>query len=172
MFYDFYYSFHSNASSIIDNPIYLTEGLYPILLSSTLDDYNYIITQGKALKISKENGTIVDTARFLAYDEDFISIYDNSNNNYIYYEEKYYFINYLDFLSYKEIEVNSKSKSGSTQTVDNVGSIAQDNDFIIYGIRSTYFIFTSQSQEYRSYATIKSLTEKITCKFIEGTEFI
>ena len=160
------------SSSIIDNPIYLTEGSYPILLSSTLDDYNYIITQGKALKISKENGTIVDTARFLEYNEDFISIYDNSNNNYIYYEEKYYFINYLDFLSYKEIEVNSKSKSGSTQTVDNVGSIAQDNDFIIYGIRSTYFIFTSQSQEFRSYATIKSLTEKITCKFIEGTEFI
>ena len=41
---------------------------------------------------TKENGTIVDTARFLEYDEDFISIYDNSNNNYIYYEEKYYFI--------------------------------------------------------------------------------
>ena len=56
----------------IDNPYYLARGSYPILLSSTFDDYNYIITSGKAFKISKENGTIVDTADFLEYDVNFI----------------------------------------------------------------------------------------------------
>ena len=161
------------SASIINNPIELTEGSYPILLSSKFDDYNYIITSGKVFKISKENGTIVDTADFLRYNENFISIYDNNNSNYIYYGNEYYFINYLDFLSYKDIEVSSKSKSfTTTESVNNKGSIAQDNDFIIYGVRSNYFIFTSKSQEYRSYATINHLSDKFSCKFIEGNEFI
>ena len=68
--------------------------------------------------------------------------------------------------------MSAKSKSGSSQTVTNIGSIAQDNDFIIYGMRSDYFIFTSKSQEFRSYETINDLTEQISCKFIESTEFI
>ena len=136
----------------------------------TTDDYYNVITKGKDLKINKSTAEIQTKDNSLS---SYIYIFDNSNNNYIYSisSKKYFFINYNPFISYKEFIVNEYPKSGST-TFTRIGGIAQDNEFIIYGRRENYLLFSTQSQYYRSYKKINDLDNNFSCKFIESENFV
>ena len=53
-----------------------------------------------------------------------------------------------------------------------IGSIAQDNDFILYGISTNKLIFSSKSQEFRSSTEIEGINEELSCKHIDGEDFV
>ena len=89
----------------------------------------------------------------------------------LYIPDKYYLIKYNPFLSFQEIEVNSISPF-SSEAMKNIGSIAQNNEFILYGLNSEYLLFSNQNIDLRVHTKIDGLNEKISCKFIEGEEFI
>ena len=54
------------------------------------------------------------------------------------------------------------------------GSIAKGNEFIIYGYRDKYLMFSSKSQYYRSYIKIDSnkIIKDLSCKLIYEEYFI
>ena len=155
------------------NPITLTNNENPFVLSTPDDDYYYVITKGKDLKINKESGDI-DTIKVNSLtDSDYFYIFENSNNHYVYNSSKYYKIIYNPFISYEEISVNAKPQTSeldeSSFIMTNVGSIAQDKDkeFIIYGYYKNYLLFSGKSREYCAYEKIKendSLNKKLSCK--------
>ena len=142
-----------------NNPIFLTNSAYPILLSSTSDNYNYVITSEKSLKISRENGKVVSDSDSKNYNQNYIYMYDLSHNNYIYIPDKYYLIKYNPFLSFQEIEVNSISPF-SSEAMKNIGSIAQNNEFILYGLNGEYLLFSNQNIDLRVHTKIDGLNEK------------
>ena len=74
---------------IIENPKLLVNSSNPVVLSTT-DDYYYVITKGKNLKIDKESGDIYNISENSFTNTNYIYISDNSNNNYLYYSNKYY----------------------------------------------------------------------------------
>ena len=161
-------------SQIKENPIFITNNKYPFVLSST-DNYYYVLTLSKGYKIDKENGTIIDEKSNIIPFPNVIYITDNSNNNffYLFYSKEYYHITYDPFISYEKIEFPCVSKYGSGKyPMTNVGTIPQDNDFIIYGYYSNYLIFSSKTQEYRSSHQINNLDKKMSCKFIGDQNFI
>ena len=117
-------------SQIKQNPIYLDSKSNPFVLSTT-DNYYYVHTKGKSFKINKESGNIVDTkSNDFTSNKNHLYLIDNSNNNYIYSYNMdiYYLINYNPFISYNTISINPNGIS-----LKNIGGIAQDNEFIIYG---------------------------------------
>ena len=154
---------------IKQNPILFENTENPFVLSTT-DDYYYVITKGKDLKINKTSAQKEEKANFLS---SYIYIFDNSNNNYIYSNSlnKYYLINYNPFISYQEITVNEISKSGIS-TFTRIGGIAQNNEFLIYGIREHYLLFSLKSQYYRAYYYISDLNNNFLCKLIENENFV
>ena len=159
-------------SPIFINPYELIDSSYPVLLSTSSNEYNYLVTSGKCLKITIEDGIIQETEDFVVYDQNFIFLYDNSHKNYIYYSNKYYYIKYSPFASHEEISVSSKSKIPGNYPMVNIGSIAQNSEFIVYGLYNDYLIFSSQTEEYRASTQIFNIDNKLSCKFIVDNEFI
>ena len=168
----FFLLFFQINSQIINNPCFLVESSYPFLLSTPTDDYYYMVISGESLKINKESNNVADSEDTMTYTSDFIYIFDNSNNNYIYYSNQYYKIIYEPFITFSTITVSSKSIYLGSYTMTNVGMIPRDNDFIIYGYYSNYLIFSSKSQEFRSSQKINGLSSKFSCKFIKNQDFI
>ena len=125
-------------SIIIKNPIYLAKESNPFVLS-TNDNYYYLITEGKSLKIKKESGeieSIVDNIKNSSNEYFYISY--NSYNNYIFYPNmnKYQQINYNPFISFSnELNFVIKEISGGGSKMIKVGSISKYNDFVIYGYK-------------------------------------
>ena len=170
LFIAFFIRIETNIQ-IKQNPILLSNTENPFVLSTT-DDYYYVITKGKSLKINKESG---DKETFNNSFINYLYIFDNSNKNYIYSydEKKYYYINYNQSISFEEITVNSYPKNGSGSMII-AGSIAKGNEFIIYGYRDKYLMFSSKSQYYRSYIKIDSnkIIKDLSCKLIYEEYFI
>ena len=69
-------------SQIKENPIFLVNTTNPFVLS-TNDDYYYVITKGKSLKINKESGNIENITINDFTHSNYIYIIDNLYNNYI-----------------------------------------------------------------------------------------
>ena len=90
-------------------------------------------------------------------DQNFIYIYDLSNNNYIYLSNKtYFYINYTHFISFNNITVEARPKLDNL-VMTNIGSIALQNEFIMYGLSSSYLLFASKDEEYSAYKQIQNL---------------
>ena len=158
-------------SQIKENPIFLVESKNPFVLS-TNDDYFYLITIGKNVKIQKESGIIIENTDNDAIRTDYIFIADNSYNNYIYYDDIYYQIIYDPFLSYEEIEIPQDSEY---RQMNSVGCVLNNNndDIIIYGYYGNdYLVFSTNLGGY-SYAFISGIKNyKLICKFIEDENFV
>ena len=156
-------------SQIKQNPIYLDSKSNPFVLSTT-DNYYYVHTKGKSFKINKESGNIEDTKTntFTSY-KNHLYLIDNSNNNYIYSYNMdiYYLINYNPFISYNTISINPNGIS-----LKNIGGIAQDNEFIIYGYTTNYLVFLSKSQGHSASLKINNIDDKLSCKFIKDEYFV
>ena len=171
----FFLLFFQINSQIINNPCFLVESSYPFLLSTPTDDYYYMVISGESLKINKESNNVADSEDTMTYTSDFIYIFDNSNNNYIFYSNKYYEIIYNPFISYKENIINPKPQDGNGNGVNNmhnVGSIAKDNDFIIYGYDNNNLFFSSKSREFRAQQHITNINEKLSCKLVGGEMYV
>ena len=156
------------------NPIFLVKKPYPFVLSTTADDYYYVITAGKSLKINKESGKIEKNISniFTAYG--YIYIVDNSNNNYLYYlNGTFYQIKYNPFISFDKISVSLKSKEGNKK-MKVIGGIPKNNDLIIYGYdeNKNYLLFSSKSRQYPAEKNINNIEEKLSCKIIENDDYI
>ena len=83
-FFIFFVLFIQINAEIINNPFILINSSYPFLLSTSNNDYYYVITSGKSLKIERETGSIAQSWSTENYPENFIYILDNSKNNFIY----------------------------------------------------------------------------------------
>ena len=156
-------------SQIIENPIFLDHVQNPFVLSITDDEYYYVHGKGKSFKIKKESGIKKSTSSnffTLAYH---LYIFDNSNNNYVYsYNSgKYWHIKYNPFISYEQITINAEQV-----TFNKIGSIAQDNGFIIYGYTTNYLIFLNKSRYHSVSTQINNINDNLSCKFINGNNFI
>ena len=175
MFYFFFITFFirtQNNLPIKNNPIILSDTQNPIVLSSTDENY-YVITSGQDLKINKYSGDKENTTNNV---NNYLYIFDNSNNNYIYFfdDKKYYYIKYNSrnpFISYVPITVNCFPKGGTSEMTI-IGSIAKNDEFIIYGRRGDYLLFSSKSQYYRAFFFIENLNDKLSCKFIEDENYV
>ena len=157
------------------NPIHLIENEYPFVLSST-DDYYYVITKGKSLKIQKESGKIIDLRdQNIFNSQDYVYITDNLNNNFLYYQHKYYNIIYAPFISFKQI-TNVNSKGSNAPSMIRVGGIAQNNNtFIVYGYtndNNRQLLFSSIPQNNRDNIENLKLIDSLSCKFIEGDYYV
>ena len=170
LYFLFIVSFIQINSQIIENPKFLDNSINPFVLS-TNDDYYYVITIGKSLKINKESGKIEDTKKNYAVEEDYIFISDNSFNNYVYYSQKYYKIKYNPSISYNEInkdipyDQNSKIK----------GAISKYNsdEIIIYGYYNDKFLVFFTNKDNYSFRYIENINDyKFICKFVVGEEYI
>ena len=170
---------------IISNPKFLVEGENPFVLN-TNNEYYYITTIGKNLKIDKESGDILNiTDNIFSSSNYFFLTVEYSNNNYINnyicgftqtnHAKNYYHVIYDPFISYEKIEISATAKqSEGSSTMAVVGSISKDNEFIIYGYSTLnfYLIFASKSQNYRSRVAKTGINDKLSCKFIEGENYI
>ena len=98
---------------------------------------------------------------------------DNSNNNYIYFSNKYYQIFYNSTSSILQTIESSILKSTNSLEMTKVGSMAQNNDFIIYGYYNNCLFFSSKSHDYIFSKKLENnLDGNLSCKFIEGENFI
>ena len=158
-------------SQIKENPIFLVQSIDPFVLS-TNDDYFYLITLGKNLKIKKESGNIVNITDNYAIRINYIFVADNSYNNYVYYDDIYYKIIYNPFLSYEEIEIPPDSEYRRMKSVG-CELNKNNNDIFIYGYyENDYLVFSTNLGGY-SYSEIKDIKNyKLICKFIEGENFV
>ena len=133
-------------SQIKENPIYLIDNINPFVLSTNdNDNYYYIITEGKSLQINKESGTIEHSEdNYLDRAGDYFFITDKSYNNYIFILGSYFQIIYNPFIAHKMVDVSALPKNGENIHMKRVGSIALNNDFVIYGYskdNNKYFFF-------------------------------
>ena len=163
----------NNLQTRKNNPKYLIERKYPFVLS-TIDEYYYVITKGKCLKIQKESGYIIDTKdKDVFTSSDYVYFTDNSNNNYLYFDHKYYNIKYNPFISFEQISVNSKPSDAPG--MKRIGGIAQNNYFLVYGYsndHNKYLLFSSIPQNNRNYIENFNINDNLSCKYIEGENFI
>ena len=90
-----------NNTLIKVNPIFLANNENPFVLSTT-DAYYYVITKGTNLKIDKKSGDIYNTSENFFINKNYIYIFDNSNNNYVYYSKEYYKIIYEPFILFEK----------------------------------------------------------------------
>ena len=160
-------------SQIKNNPIFLDEGGYPLVLSAEDNDYYYVITRNKGLKIEKESGKIVETNDTIHIESKNIYIVDNSNhNNYILDESnECSLINYNPFSTSKMNHFSSLDIEG-VENINKIGTLVQDDDFIIYGFYDDQLFFSSKSQQSHSSISIDQINDKLSCKFIAGEIFV
>ena len=162
-----------NNSQIIIEPIILIESQNPFVLSS-FDNYYYVITSGKSLQIEKETGNIINSESN-NIPSSFINIVTNSNDNFVYYSGKYYEINYNPFISFNDISMKPQAKYAMYKdiVIKNVGSIALNDDFVIYGYSEKLLIFSSKSRDnFFTYSFTENFDEPLSCKFIKDQDFI
>ena len=165
-------------SQIKENPILLIDGKNPFVLSTNdNDDYYYVMTHKKYLKINKDTGmleSVMDS--ILDESEYYFYISDNLYQNYLFHSERYFeiiFNNGISFISLQEISFHSLQVNDQSKMIK-VGGIVKNDDLIIYGfsnLRGDIF-FASMSRE--NYASIyrDNLNDKLSCKFIEEESFI
>lgn len=165
-------------SQIKENPILLIDGKNPFVLSTNdNDDYYYVMTHKKYLKINKDTGmleSVMDS--ILNESEYYFYISDNLYKNYLFHSERYFeiiFNNSISFISLQEISFHSLKVNDQSKMIK-VGGIVKNDDLIIYGfsnLRGDIF-FASKSRE--NYASIyrDNLNDKLSCKFIEEESFI
>ena len=156
-----------------ENPIKLIEDSYPFILALEDEEHYYLITNN--LKIEKESGNITNQYNNELKLSNFIYISDNLYNNYIYVSNNYYYINYSSSISFQQVEINFDSRISNPNSFTMVDSIANnnENDFITYGYKSQYLIICIKSLSYCfSYSEDTHLSNRLTCKFINGTIFI
>ena len=73
---------------IINNPKKISDHQYPFILQTSTEYFIY--TSGENIIINKQTGEIVSIENFLTYDIPYVICRDESNNIYIYYNQKYY----------------------------------------------------------------------------------
>ena len=160
-------------SQIKNNPISLGEGHYPFVLSSS-DDYYYVITKEKCWKILKEYGNIANNKNQNEFSSsEYVYVTDNSNNNYLYFQKKYYVIKLDTFISFHQIFTNSKPQN--SLGMKRVGGLIQNNYVIFYGYsddKDKYLIFSNALQKDRNYIGNLTVDDNLSCKFIEGEKYI
>ena len=171
LFITFFIRIYSN---IKHNPLFLVEGKYPIVLSTTNDDYYYVITDKTSLKIEKRSGKISnETKEVIHTSSDSLFITDNLKNNYLVNDaNKCFYIIYDPFIS-SEVSSFPSINFNNIEEGKKIGSIVQNNDIIIYGYYANNLFFSSKSQQlYCSIKATSNITDKLACKFIEGESFI
>ena len=174
LFFLFIAFFSRIFSQIKDNPIFLVEGGYPIVLSTEYnDDYYYVLTDFKNIKIEKESGNMVNSSDIVLTSSNSIYIADESKNNYIINESNQCFkIIYNPFLSFKTFSIDSLNIT-TREKVIKIGSILQNDDFIIYGYYNNKLFFSSYSQSFPYFTLIEDgIIDNMSCKFIKQDYFI
>ena len=156
-------------TDIINNPLHLDNRQYPFLLSISDNDYNYLITSGKSFQINTTNGLINETKNTISFPPNSILIKDKSNNNYLYDSNNFYKIDYKDFISFNPIPKGSEITNPSSSIII-IGSIAKENNFIIYGLSDNKLFFSNNFE--KIFVSEKLFNPKLSCKFIEEEEFI
>ena len=162
--------FIQNNSQIKENPINLTSSLnnrlYPLVLTSS-DEYYYVLTSMNDLQIEKESGDVKNIKENNIISQNTIHHVDNSNNNYLFNWNDYYFINYNPFISYQNYQMNLQPNGFNINILKNIGIIQFDNDVIIYGYYDKELFFCSKSQQYCSSFSYQNPMKQLSCKFIE-----
>ena len=162
--------FIQSFSQIKQNPIFLVESVDPFVLS-TNDNYYYVITLGKNLKIIKESGIIEDNSDNGAVRADYSFISDNSYNNWIYFSNSYFKIIYVPFISYEEFIIDQNSVYRD-MTFTGCLSKYNNNDIIIYGYyQNDYLIFSTDLGPYASFKKGDIINNKIICTFIQNEDY-
>ena len=170
----FFILFLKTNLQIKENPIVLIEASYPFLLNSNDNDYYYIITKEKSLKIEKISGVIVEQSINLFNVYDFIHIVDNSNNNYLYKpnSNKYYQIIYNPFITYSDNKISNANTCPNDMVI--AGSLSSGN--IIYGYSNEVensYIFITFPQNKLAFSQRYDIVNKMSCKLIgENKNFI
>ena len=175
LFFVFFTEIYSQIKDgIKNNPIFIDNGGYPVILSTLDDDaYYYVLTEKKNLKIEKETGNILDSNENILISSNNIYITDKSNNNYILYNTNEWLkIIYNPFISTEKINLNYLN-FGEKKETKIIGSIGKNDDFIIYGYYKEELFFSNISHQSYSYCRIGvTINDKLTCKLIEGEYFI
>ena len=173
LYYFFFILFFQIHSEIINNPHLIDNGKYNFLLHTSPDGYNYIISSGKSFKLEKETVKIENKIT-KEYDEHSFLIYDKSYHNYLYNKpsKKFYEIEFNPFIGFKEGILDLKTIDNNDCSMEIMGSIAQENDFIIYGIYEKSIFFSSYSIKYCYSKEIEEIFTELSCKLIEGEKFI
>ena len=157
--------------------IQFVQGKNPIVLStSNEDNYYYLISDIENLKIEKESGSIKETIDGIHTSPNSIYFSDIRNNNYIITESyECILINYNDFSRSEANNINSLLDLDKN-IIKQMGSIPQNDDFILYGYYKNEIFFSSKSQQYNyRYETEYQFDDnnnKLSCKFIDSEIFI
>ena len=158
-------------SQIKENPQFLINSLSTFLITTNGNNYHYVITQEKSLKINKESGDIEIIYNNTFNTIGFIYIVDISNNKYLYSLDSniYYLINFNPFISYSENilpNVNSNPKG-----IMLVGSLSPNN--IIYGYidNSDSLYFFTFPQNYITSVSIDNVIQQLSCKLIKNDDY-
>ena len=165
-------------SEIKDNPIFIAEGGYPIVLSTTSDDYYYVINEHKGLKIKKESGIVVETNETIRIELNKLYLVDNLNhNNYIIYESNVSngsLINVINLINYNPFSISNIGliNSPNIEGVQNKGVFVQDDDFAIYGFYNEQLFLSIKSEQTHSSIQIEQINDKLSCKFIVDNIFV
>ena len=152
-----------------ENPKFLTESLYPFVLS-TNDNYYYVIALGEQMKIKKDSGNIEETGNNGAERQDYIFVADNSYNNWVYIAKKYYEIIYDPFLSYKEVILEENSVFHYLETT---GCITKYNgEIILYGYyQNDDLVFSKTSGHFAILKLNNIKNNKLICTFIQNDDY-
>ena len=126
--------FSLSNSQIFNNPRNLDNNSYPFVFFSPSDDFDYIFTSGKCIKIERSTGNIIRINETINYSSDTIFIVDKSNISYLYLYNKntYYKITYDPQISFQSFTVRNEPKSVKTYKVSIIGAISKNDGFIIY----------------------------------------
>lgn len=163
-------------SQIKKNPINLADGGYPFVLTTEdNDNYYYILTEIKDVKIEKKSSNFIDSSDNVLISPNSIYATDSSNNNYIVNElNECFMIIYDNFISLEMIEFGSLNFE-NPEEVKKIGSIKHNNeeDFIIYGYYEEHLFFSSKSQSsYLITDIMNGINDRTSCKLIMGDYFI
>ena len=123
---------------ITNNPIKLNEKKYPFVLPYSDDNYYYVISTGKILKVDKQS-EYFDKIGTNFFDGEPLYCSDNSNNSYLFLNKYFYNIS-NPFDDKNQI---TSAKSETALNFKYTGCIPQDNDFIMYTSNSSHLIFLS-----------------------------
>ena len=159
-------------SEIILNPIKITDDRCPFVLTSE-DDYYYILTKKYIITLEKNTGNVINKKNHnIQLSSNFIGFDDNSNNNYLYDDDRYFYISYNESKLIKQTSFNLKLEYDLDKVI-NACKAPRINDFVIYGYKSNKLFFCIQSQNYCSSIEFnETLSEIISCKLILGMDYI
>ena len=172
-FYILFIALFAQANpQIKQNPIFLINSKKPFILY-TNNDYYYVTTIGKDLKIEKNSGNIIAQKENQAVDDTIIFVADNLYNNFVYNSKRLYSIVYEPFISYKPNTIDEKDEYNNSQVVGFISINNSQNDKIGYGYyKNDYLIFTTNLKFYGKLYIPNIKNYKVICKFIEGEIYI